>query len=127
MRPPEICTFSPGITCKTFYLKAAKVNLTLTNGLQKPITITNATCTQQSDVGAMTWSPAFAPVLAVGVGGDAIVPAVDCRNGVGTPYTAAELPAGAGYSGKVCISYYFTAEGVTMPRIICGTGYFISA
>ncbi|MCX6777790.1 MAG: hypothetical protein NT157_02800, partial [Candidatus Micrarchaeota archaeon] len=35
VRPPEICTFSPGITCKTFYLKAAKVNLTLTNGLQK--------------------------------------------------------------------------------------------
>jgi hypothetical protein len=127
VQPPETCMFSPGLSCKTFYLPSGTDHLALTvvNGLQKPITVTDVSCSQQTTPSYTT----FVAAKTANVGGEFTVVEADAVSCLSSAVASTPIAFAAGdtYSGKVYLKYYFTSEGSTSPRVIQGTIYVKAA
>ncbi len=115
---PERCTLQTGLNCASFRLigSSADLNISVTNGLPKEVTITDVSCTQQdTGAGSATYTTLTSAVV-IPVGTTKYVSQlVDCRNGAGTAITSGTV--GSAYVGKLYIKYYFTDEGSTATRV----------
>ncbi len=110
--PPELCTMSAGMICSSFYLSSATetLEITLLNGMQKTIVITNLSCSKDPNQ--------FEDVEDVSLGlGKSQKFETSCNDETGNP---SEFDYKERYSGKINVQYYFQDEGPEKLRKLSG-------
>ncbi|MFH1447614.1 MAG: hypothetical protein ABIG39_02015 [Candidatus Micrarchaeota archaeon] len=114
--PPEVCTMPAGMTCPKSYLSSAadQLNVTLVNGLQKSITITNVTCTKDPSNYSGGWAVASQMNASLG---QAININLKCADELGLPLS---FDVGDSLSARINVQYYFKDEGINNLRRISG-------
>ncbi|MFH0818128.1 MAG: hypothetical protein V1909_05875 [Candidatus Micrarchaeota archaeon] len=113
--PSELCTMPAGMTCSKSYLSSQTdtINVTLVNGLQKTIVITNISCSKNPSQ--------FEPTKETTVSlGSAASFTTTCNDDTGD---LLKFEPGDLYSGKINVEYYFQDEGPGAKRKISGNVY----
>ncbi len=113
--PPKVCTMPAGMNCRKFYLSSQtdRLNITLVNGLQKTIVITNMSCTKDSS----QFEPFQETKMLLGQSASFVM---SCNDDTGKALT---FEQGDTFSGKINIEYYFKDEGPGTKRKISGNVY----
>lgn len=112
---PEVCSMPAGMTCSKAYLSSETdtLNITLVNGLQKAIIITNMSCSKNYGHS----EPVQEIEMATGQS-DWFVMACSDENGKPMKFEQGDY-----YSGKINLEYYFFDEGPSAKRKIIGNLY----
>jgi len=117
-KTPDICSFPPGIQCRTFRLETdGSLNTTIYNGFSDKIVITNVACTSEQPTAQgepPSWESANESIDAGYVGS---VDFAACKLGDGTTATG---KLGDTYRGRLYIKYYLQSEGSGSPSVIRG-------
>ena len=123
--PYDVCTMPGGMTCSRFNLSPETdlLNVTLVNGLQKTIDITNVSCSK--DLNQFEQCDAFRCSDFSGDGvtvrlGSAFKALVTCNDESGKPMS---FEPGDSYNGKINVEYYFLDEGPSAKRKLSGNVY----
>ena len=113
--PQHICAMPSGMTCSRSYLSSSSdfLNITIVNGLQKAIIITNVSCTKDRN----QFEPVPEIEAEVGEAGEFLI---SCNDDIGRPLT---FESGDTYSGKINIGYYFQDENPGSKRKLSGYIY----
>ncbi|MFH1448249.1 MAG: hypothetical protein ABIG39_05260 [Candidatus Micrarchaeota archaeon] len=117
--PPDVCTMPAGMSCTKSYLPSETDNLevTIVNGLQNTIVITNMSCSknpnQIEDINDVT--------MKLGESHEFITRCND-ENGI-----SIDLEQGEAFSGRINVQYYFEDEGPDNLRKISGNIYVKAA
>jgi hypothetical protein len=111
-KTPDLCLFQAGLQCTSFRLSAANdtVDLTIVNGYQQEIRITNATCQVQGLNGA--WAQ-YSPPITISPQQSAKL-TVD--NIYDTDSSKMNFNPGDIFLGKCVVIYYYTSEGPSSIR-----------
>lgn len=123
LRTPELCQLQVGTTCSGARLTTAGAfNFTLTNGLQKKITVTHAACSSSTSFNASLLTggaTAFTDItdVTIDVGSAKAISGYSCYIADGS---VANGTIGDDYRGKLYLRYYFQDEGSGSPRVIIG-------
>ncbi|MFH0817199.1 MAG: hypothetical protein V1909_01045 [Candidatus Micrarchaeota archaeon] len=121
-KPPEVCTMPAGMTCQKFYIygETGYAAITLVNGLQKTIVVTNASCTKQAaqfepctSARCLDWVSTNNLVVPLG---SSFKLNISCNDENGNPIS---FYSGDDFSGRINIQYYFLDEGPQNSRKIC--------
>ncbi|MFH0817280.1 MAG: hypothetical protein V1909_01465 [Candidatus Micrarchaeota archaeon] len=115
LKPPEVCTMPAGMTCAraTLTSDGAILQLTLINGLTKPIVVTSVTCTKKPDQ--------FIRLLNTTMeNGQGYAFLLNCNGENGE---LLEFSPEDEFSGKINVEYYFADEGPNNLRKISGNVY----
>ncbi|MEM3030256.1 MAG: hypothetical protein QXH27_00835 [Candidatus Micrarchaeia archaeon] len=117
-KTPDICSFPPGIQCRSFRLEVdGSLNTTIYNGLSDKIIVTGVACTAEQPTAQgepPVWESTNASIDA-GYAGPVNFAA--CRLGDGTTATG---KLGDTYRGRLYIRYHLQSEGSASPRVIRG-------
>ncbi len=122
LNPPEVCTMPAGMSCTKSYLSSTgdNVSITLVNGLQKTINVTNFSVTKNPNEYA-----ACTVARCGGTGASMQIGEAHTFTVQPTDENSAVLSfdQGEAFSGKVNLIYYFKDEGAANIRRISGNIY----
>ena len=123
--PPEVCTMPAGMGCQKSDLTSSSdlLNITLVNGLQQNIVITNISCSKNSAQSEICDSNRCA-----GFSGDGVTVSnkglfsalVACNDEIGNPI---KFEPGDAFTGKINVEFYFQDEGSAAKRKMSGNIY----
>ncbi|MFH0817436.1 MAG: hypothetical protein V1909_02265, partial [Candidatus Micrarchaeota archaeon] len=126
--PPEVCTMPAGMACTQLHLSSQTdtINISLVNGLQKTIVVTNISCTknpsqfEKCDSNICVSYDAGIGGIKVPLGGVSFRVYTTCNDEFGKPMS---FEPGDSYNGKINLEYYFLDEGPLAKRKISGNVY----
>ncbi len=121
----EACLMPAGIDCHNFHLSSDtdKLEVTLENGLQKTIIITEIVCTKANltvDCSGVDCSPTAIPSGIEVAAANSSKFLIPCNDETGNAIYFGERDQ---YSGKIVVYYYFKEEGPEAKRKLIGNIY----
>ncbi len=119
--PQEVCAMPAGMSCIDFYLSSETniLDITIVNGFQKPIVITNAVCSQDLSDYTSNWDYGEIELPSLGLQ----YLDLQCSDETGIPL---DFDVDEPFTGRINIEYYFEEEGEEARRRISGNIYVVA-